>query len=410
VKRAIWLAGALLLTLLPVGYANADPSPLTVSISGLDPNKTNLVPAVINHVRVFLPKSEWATCTVSPTQSGDLISYTWTVEHPGALDQAATVVSTDKKYYLSWMFANPALDSFLTCRVTVVRDGVTLQGANSVFVSHELPLVRLAIYGVPIDASVQPGGVAVCSYTANGDNSVVSFAWSVASRPTGEGDVLLSSGRTFAFTAENLALLKNRYLICRAHSGVSPYYLDSIASALIADRPAFRPSDLAKASVAAVSLPTFDMSTYLTNGNVYFGIDSSGVGILPGSMPNMIIHPGQVVTSQITLGAEVGIKRMEEKVYDAIGRLVYVIPFVSSANTDGSLTWSSSWTVPKATTIYASGYWQMKVVATRAADLQNAPTVTIASVQVAGIVGSQIPCSMNSGTMSTQSITATTYC
>jgi hypothetical protein len=50
------------MALLPAGYANAVPSPLTVSISGLDPNKINLVSAVLNHVRVFLPKSEWATC------------------------------------------------------------------------------------------------------------------------------------------------------------------------------------------------------------------------------------------------------------------------------------------------------------------------------------------------------------
>lgn len=405
--------GSLLIALqfLPVAYASAASSPLTVSISGLDPNKTNLVPAVINHSRYFLPKSEWATCTVSPTQVGDSISYAWTVEHPGALDQPATLVSTDKRYYLSWIYANPVLDSFLTCRATVVRDGVTTQVANSVFVSHELPLVRLTILGVPIDATLSPGNVATCGYTANGDNSVVSFAWSVASRFTGDDDQFLSSGRTFTFTAENLASLKNKYLICRAHSGVDPYYLDSIASVLIADRPSFRPADsyLAKASVTT-SLPTFDMSTYLQSGNVNLGIDSSAVVQSPSYLATVTVHPGQVVTSQATIGADAGIKWMQEKVYDANGRLVIVTPMISKANADGSLTWSSSWMVPKATTIYASGNWTMKVVATRVADLQTAPAVTIANVQVAEIVGSLIPCSRSTGTISSKTINATTYC
>jgi hypothetical protein len=44
-----------------MGYANVVPSPLTVSISGLDPNKLNLVPGVISGVRVLVPKNEWAT-------------------------------------------------------------------------------------------------------------------------------------------------------------------------------------------------------------------------------------------------------------------------------------------------------------------------------------------------------------
>jgi hypothetical protein len=289
------------------------------------------------------------------------------------------VVSNDKKYYLSWMVANDALDSFLTCRVTVLRDGATLQGANSVFVSHEFPLVRLAITGVPIDASVQPGSSAVCAYTANGDNSVVSFAWSVAARSTGEGDMPLGAGRTFAFTTENLALLKNQYLICRAHSGVSPYYLDSIASVSIADRPAFRPADPVKAIVASAALPAFDLSTYLQNGNVSLG-----------ALANTTVNPGQVVTSQITITADAGIKRMEEKVYDAKGRLVTVVAMTSKDNGDGSLTWSTSWMVPKATTIYVTGGWPIKVVATRAADLQSSPPVIVANVQVAGIVSRKV--------------------
>jgi hypothetical protein len=409
-KRALWLLGALVLGLIPVGYANAAASPLTVGISGLDPNTLSFVPAVINHMRVFLPKSEWATCTVSPTQTGDSISYTWTVEHPGALDLPATVVSTDKRYYLSWMFANDAIDSFLTCRATVVRNGVFLQGASSVFVSKGLPLVRLTIAGVPVDASVHSGNSAGCGYTANGDNSVVSFTWSVAPTMSGDGDVVLGTGRTFTFTDSNLALLQNNYLICRAHSGVSPYYLDTMTAALIADRPAFRPADPGKASVAAAALPTFDMSTYLLSGNVWFGVDSSGVGIGPSSMPNEILNPGQVVTSQITLGADLGIARMQEKVYDAGGRLVRVNSFVATNNGDGSLTWSTSWTVPKATTIYTSGYWQLKVVATRAADLALAPAVTVAEVQIIGIVGTPVACAHNTGTISTQSITRTTYC
>ncbi len=412
-RASKWFVGSLLIAVqfLPVAYANAAPSPLTVSISGLDPNKTNFVPAVINHNRVFLPKSEWATCTVSPTQVGDSISYTWTVEHPGALDLPATVVSTDKRYYLSWTDANPVLDSFLTCHATVVRNDVTTQIANSVFVSHELPLVRLRIFGVPIDASVRPDNVATCGYTANGDNSVVSFAWSVASSPTGDSDQFLSSGRIFTFTSDNLALLKNKYLICRAHSGADPYYLDSVASVLIADRPAFRPADsyIAKGSTTT-PLPTFDMSTYLQNGNFNFGIDSSGLVVPSSSLTNVIIQPGQVVTSQVRIGAEIGIKWMEEQIYDASGRLVVVTPMTSKANGDGSLTWSSSWIVPKATTIYATGYWTIKVVATRSVDLQTAPAVTVASVQVAGIVGSLLPCSRSTGTISSQTINATTYC
>lgn len=411
VLRHKWFVGSFLIALqfLPGAYANAFSAPITVSISGLDPNKTNLVPAVINHQRVFLPKSEWATCTVSPTQTGDSISYVWTVEHPGALDQPATVVSTDKRYYLSWMYANPALDSFLTCRATVVRDGVTTQVANSVFVSHEFPLVRLKISGISIDANVKPGDAAFCAYTANGDNSVVSFEWSVASRSTGLDDQFLSSGRSLTFTSENLALLKNKYLICRAHSGVDPYYLDSITSVLIADRPAFRPADPGKASITT-ALPTFDMSTSLQSRNIFFGIDSSAVVQSPSYMSSLTIHPGQVVRLQTTIGADVGIKWMEEKVYDANGRLVIVTPMISKDNGDGSLTWTSSWTVPKATTIYADGYWTIKVVATRAADLQTAPAVTIAGVQVAGILGSPIPCSLNAGTISSQTINATTYC
>ncbi|HUW78323.1 MAG TPA: hypothetical protein VMV52_06190 [Candidatus Nanopelagicaceae bacterium] len=415
-KRAIWLVGALLLALVPTGLesaanaANAASSPFTVSISGLDPYKTNLVSAVVNHQRVFYPKNEWTTCTVSPLVPGDVVSYTWTVEHPGALDQPALVVSNDKKYYLSWMAANPALGSFLTCRATVVRDGVTMQGDNSVFISHETPLVRLSISGVLVDASVHAGNTATCGYTANGDNSVVSFTWSVAPTMSGEGDVALGTGRQFTFTDSNLALLQNNYLICRAHSGVAPYYLDTMAAALIADRPAFRPADPGKASVTVAALPTFDLSTYLTNGNVQFGIDSQTSGLYAGSLASMTVKPGQVVSSQIVLSSAAGIGRLYEKVYDANNRLVYVIPFVSATNADGSSTWTASWTVPKATTIYADGSWQLKLAATRAADLENAPVVTIGSVGVAGIVGTQVPCSMNTGTISTQSITRTSYC
>lgn len=418
-RRSKWLVGSFLVALqfFPAVYANAVSSPLTVSISGLNPNKTTLIPAVINHQRVFIPKGEYATCTVSPIQVGDAISYVWTVEHPGALDQPATVVSTDKKYYLSWNYANSALDSFLTCRATVVRDGVTTQLANSVFVSHELPLVRLTISGVPIDSSVRAGSTATCGYTANGDNSVVSFAWSVASRSTGDGDQFLSTGRTFTFTTDNLALLKNRYLICRAHSGVDPYYLDSIAAALIADRPAFRPADPGHATTTTV-LPTFDMYPYVVYGNVRFDISSSTpaqaasnlTNVTPSYLTALSLNPGQTVTSYISTGVGAGIIWMEEKIYDANGRLVDVAPMISKTNADGSATWSSTWSVPKATTIYANGYWTMKLVATRAADLQTAPAITIGGVQVAGIVGTQVPCTYSTGTISTQAITSTSYC
>lgn len=403
--------GTLLLALqfFPVGYANAAASPMTVSISGLDPNKTNFDPVVINHQRVFLPRSEWATCTVSPTQSGDSISYTWTVEHPGALDQPATVVGTDKRFYLSWQYANPALDSFLTCRATVVRNGVSTQLADSVFVSHELPQVRLKISGVPIDANVQAGNTATCDYTANGDNSVVSFAWSVSSRMTGENDEFLSSGRTFTFTQESLALLKNKYLICRAHSGVDPYYLDTMAAALIADRIPFRAADPTKA-VTTSTLPTFSMSPYLVDGNVTFGIDSAATNEWPSYLTSLTLKPGQVVTSNINTPVGAGIAWMEEKVYDANGRLVTVAPMVSKTNSDASATWSTSWTIPKSTTIYADGYWTIKLVATRAADLQTAPAVTIAGVGVAGIVGTPVPCTYSSGTISTQAIGSMSYC
>jgi len=398
------------LQFLPAAYANAVPSPLTVGISGLDPNKTNWESAVINHQRVFLPKSEWAVCSVAPTQAGDSLSYTWTVEHPGALDQPATVISTDKRFYLSWMYANPVLGSFLTCHVRLVRDGVTTQAASSVFVSHELPSVRLKINGVPIDSNVQVGNIASCGYTANGDNSVVGFTWSASTRSTGENEQVLDNGRSFTFTKENLALLQNKYLICKAHSGVDPYYLDNLAAVFITDRPAFRPADLGKASVTTAALPTFNMNQFLLNGSVSFAIDSTSINQSPSYLSTTAIHPGQIVSTQILTPIGAGILWMEEKVYDANGRLVNVVPMSSKINNDGSTSWITSWTVPKGTTIYANGYWPIKIVATRATDLQTAPAVTIAGAQIAGIVGTLIPCTYSTGTISTQTITSTSYC
>ncbi|HUW78315.1 MAG TPA: hypothetical protein VMV52_06150 [Candidatus Nanopelagicaceae bacterium] len=128
----------------------------------------------------------------------------------------------------------------------------------------------------------------------------------------------------------------------------------------------------------ATALPTFDMSTYLTNGNVQFGIDSSSYGLYVGSLSSMTVKLGQVVSSKIVLSSGADIGRLYEKIYDANNCLVYVIPYLSSTNADGSLTWTAAWTVPKATTIYADGSWQLKLSSTRAADLENAPVVTTA--------------------------------
>jgi hypothetical protein len=83
------------------------------------------------------------------------------MQHPPGECQKRLAPSRPRSLAIQFLIRGPwnilALDSFLTCRAAVVRDGVTLQGSDSVFVSHELPLVRLAITGVLLSTSVQPG-------------------------------------------------------------------------------------------------------------------------------------------------------------------------------------------------------------------------------------------------------------
>jgi hypothetical protein len=414
-KRALWLVGALILAIVPVGYANAVPSPITVSISGFDPNKasfdlvTSRDPITHQRVSVYAPKPETATCVVSPPQTGAFVSYTWTTERPDALDQPATVFGNAQKLFISWTGNSPLPDSFLTCHAAIKQDGVVTELSSSVYISHDNSTVRLKIGGVPIDSTVSPGQIATCWYTQNTQNSAVDFTWSVSAHSDGSQETPLAVGATFTFDPTNLALLKYKYLICRAHSGVAPYYLDNMAAALIADRTAFRPADPGKSTVTYATT-AFNLQSTLIIPNSEFGIDTTTTGTPIDVFQNLTLQPNQVIESHVPFSVDPGLQWIHELVYDANGRLVTLAVMTPTAPIYGYQTWGGSWTVPKATTIYASGTWTIKLVASRKGDLQIAPTVTLGTVQVAGLIGTQIACNHATGTISTQSITATTYC